>query len=515
MLEMENHHDEDAVIEMTLSEVVLSLEECAWLSDVEKVLDDIHIQCNQLQDEETKKVRRAKRVMRGEVKSLLDSVRERHLALHERVPHWKSAVSAAQVGHKVKIHEMRVADKGMKLLHLTRIVSGMKKNPKEVAGVHHNNDEETQELQKTCHAETRHVETRHTEAHAEDVVTLQSKEETKVLETIESSGDQKAVGERDERSEVKSEVTPNTLNTPSPSFKPATPITAPTMHCTYETRIKFQHLGDERIRKLFQKGNANHLPETVLWHLFQSLRVPRLLFQQIFLELKLVDHDKSDDSDGRVELEDFLRWIHSDQKEGVVGEDDKHDAKAMPHLDLESMENIANKQERRKEKKEKERRKKKKERKNRKKHWEKHQTMLSLMLAPNNYAKQNHEDVQHVIELNKCTCPTQETTVSKKVKQAFDEIVTTVILSLEVPDSSLFSTFSTFDLDGNGELSLSEFKDLLDLLEIGVEETFSWEENKSLFDLFDRNGDGEICFDDFEQALYPSMLKNLKMNKKK
>ena len=64
-------------------------------------------------------------------------------------------------------------------------------------------------------------------------------------------------------------------------------------------------------------------------------------------------------------------------------------------------------------------------------------------------------------------------------------------------------------------MSLSEFKDLLDLLEIGVEETFSWEENKSLFDLFDRNGDGEICFDDFEQALYPSMLKNLKMNKKK
>ena len=138
-----------------------------------------------------------------------------------------------------------------------------------------------------------------------------------------------------------------------------------------------------------------------------------------------------------------------------------------------------------------------------------------MMLAPNNYAKRNHEDVQHVIELNKCTCPTQETPVSKQVKQAFDEVVKTVILSLKVPDSSLFATFSTFDLDGNGELSLSEFKDLLDLLEIGVEETFSWEENKSLFDLFDRNGDGEICFADFEQALYPSILKNLKMSEKK
>jgi hypothetical protein len=129
--------------------------------------------------------------------------------------------------------------------------------------------------------------------------------------------------------------------------------------------------------------------------------------------------------------------------------------------------------------------------------------------------EKKERDLQRVMELNKCTCPTKEKSVSNKVKKAFEEIVQTVLLSLEglSMHQGMRETFETFDVDGNKSLSLNEFIELLELLEIGVEEPFSLQEKRSLFDLFDRNRDGEICFSDFERALYPSVNEHLSIEK--
>jgi hypothetical protein len=105
---------------------------------------------------------------------------------------------------------------------------------------------------------------------------------------------------------------------------------------THECRLKFRALGKDRITTLFtRKGRSSSaiLPENVLWQLFSRLNIQKPLFQTIFNELCLVDHDTSDDDSGTVELVDFLDWCWSDEaKVGAEVEESKRPTVAHSHL---------------------------------------------------------------------------------------------------------------------------------------------------------------------------------------
>ena len=50
-----------------------------------------------------------------------------------------------------------------------------------------------------------------------------------------------------------------------------------------------------------------------MWKLFRAMRTPTSLFEKIFEEIKMVDHDTSDDNNDMVEMEDFILWMKSDK----------------------------------------------------------------------------------------------------------------------------------------------------------------------------------------------------------
>lgn len=199
---------------------------------------------------------------------------------------------------------------------------------------------------------------------------------------------------------------------------------------THECRLKFRALGKDRITTLFtRKGRSSSaiLPENVLWQLFSRLNIQKPLFQTIFNELCLVDHDTSDDDSGTVELVDFLDWCWSDEaKVGAEVEESKRPTVAHSHL-------------------------------------------------------------------------------PSKILNAFDDVVASVVLSLQEAGSSLKITFDTFDSNENGGLELEEFIELLDVLDIGEEEghadVLTMEDKRTMFELF-RPENNMITFDCFERCIY-------------
>ena len=58
------------------------------------------------------------------------------------------------------------------------------------------------------------------------------------------------------------------------------------------------------------------------------------------------------------------------------------------------------------------------------------------------------------------------------------------------------------DLDGNGVVDFSEFKDFINKLEDGQDEQSTEEGLKGIFDSIDENGNGELTIEEFGKALH-------------
>lgn len=82
-----------------------------------------------------------------------------------------------------------------------------------------------------------------------------------------------------------------------------------------------------------------------------------------------------------------------------------------------------------------------------------------------------------------------------------DFLKANVINDYYVTDQKLRTAFNLFDIDGNGTIDLQEIQYLLG----GCEDI---EENDyiSLLSAADLNGDGEISFDEFKQMMYVMYL---------
>lgn len=72
--------------------------------------------------------------------------------------------------------------------------------------------------------------------------------------------------------------------------------------------------------------------------------------------------------------------------------------------------------------------------------------------------------------------------------------------------------FKHFDKDGDGELSLSEFKNMISEMEVGIKE----DRVVGLFETIDKDGGGSIDIKEFVKALFPESFHELfSLGKKK
>eukprot|EP00795_Rhopilema_esculentum_P002776 gene2776-999_t len=71
--------------------------------------------------------------------------------------------------------------------------------------------------------------------------------------------------------------------------------------------------------------------------------------------------------------------------------------------------------------------------------------------------------------------------------------------------SDLEETFSLFDVDGNGMISLQELTSVLQSL--GKE--FAEEDIKEMLEIADKDGDGQIGFDDFHDLMKETILRGI------
>lgn len=85
----------------------------------------------------------------------------------------------------------------------------------------------------------------------------------------------------------------------------------------HRVRLRFRHnprISEDGIKRLFAKSpSGKHLPRHIMWKLFRAMRTPKSIFEKIFEEIKMVDHDTSDDNNDMVEMEDFILWMNSDK----------------------------------------------------------------------------------------------------------------------------------------------------------------------------------------------------------
>lgn len=97
----------------------------------------------------------------------------------------------------------------------------------------------------------------------------------------------------------------------------------------------------------------------------------------------------------------------------------------------------------------------------------------------------------------------------KKILAAFDDIIASVVFSLQQPGASLRITFETFDMNENDGLDFDEFVELMDVLDIGEEgheDVLSMEDKKTLFKLFQPCKEKNmITFEYFEKCIYPPL----------
>ena len=345
----------------------------------------------------------------------MNLLRERHESLRQRVPTWEHATSETDIGYTVRVNEMKAFDVGMKLLHDVNVC----KFP---------SSRQFKDL-------VRSVKKKSNLLRYVNMIALDPGKPEDVVELEEPSTDQEHCQENDQR--IETETTKEHQDDCEASkhlvVRPATtdPVTdlMNQQQSTHECRLKFRALGKDRITTLFtRKGRSSSaiLPENVLWQLFSRLNIQKPLFQTIFNELCLVDHDTSDDDSGTVELVDFLDWCWSDEaKVGAEVEESKRPTVAHSHL-------------------------------------------------------------------------------PSKILNAFDDVVASVVLSLQEAGSSLKITFDTFDSNENGGLELEEFIELLDVLDIGEEEghadVLTMEDKRTMFELF-RPENNMITFDCFERVL--------------
>ena len=251
----------------------------------------------------------------------------------------------------------------------------------------------------------------------------------------------------------------------------------------------------------------------------------------------IVDHDTSDDGSGRVEVEDFLQWVgfeNKDQQKDKTKNKKKNkkkkknmnkknslssfihssdfpgvEKKRRRSLDLNRIQKELLKLKMKEERTEKKKIMKKRRSQQKMRLRLKQKNAILNLFSPRTLRKMKQDnesdpDADPSVIINN---------PNSKVRIAFEDVVQTVILSLEVPGSSLSTTFETFDMDGNDGLSMLEFDGLLSLLEIGSgvdgELSLTKEEKHDLFDMFDHDHDGEISLDDFERILLPAMKKEL------
>ncbi|XP_066935478.1 neo-calmodulin-like isoform X3 [Clytia hemisphaerica] len=68
-------------------------------------------------------------------------------------------------------------------------------------------------------------------------------------------------------------------------------------------------------------------------------------------------------------------------------------------------------------------------------------------------------------------------------------------------NEDLVESFSIFDIDGDGEISISELMSVM----ASVGNDISAEDAEDIFDVVDSNGDGKISFDEFKECMYEKM----------
>ena len=335
------------IVEQTMVEIILCLEEVEWIKKKEQELVALNQEWkiftkdttsqeqeeytinrkNRTHNDKIKKQRKEERAWRkGKFKNtkkqfrtkingkkgLLNSLRKRHESLRQRVPAWEHATSETDIGYTVRVNEMKAFDNGMKLLHdinvckfpssrqFKDLIRSVKKKSKLIRYVNVIAIDPGKPDQEHCQEnDDQRSETETTNEHQDDC------EASKHLVVYPATTD------------------------------PVTDL-GNQQQSTHECRLKFRALGKDRITTLFtRKGRSASavLPENVLWQLFSRLNVQKPLFQTIFNELCLVDHDTSDDDSGTVELVDFLDWCWSDETHvGAEVEESKRPTVAHSHL---------------------------------------------------------------------------------------------------------------------------------------------------------------------------------------
>ena len=193
----------------------------------------------------------------------------------------------------------------------------------------------------------------------------------------------------------------------------------------------------------------------------------------------------SDDSNGCVEVQDFLDWCYSDEEQVTGGGEKDHvslESLELPGLSKESTFAEQTTRSKTRKKKRKKRKKRALQRKQR--------IPIAALLTPMRHATNQR--------------PWRDK-LSSRVLRAFEEVMASVGLSLSEVGATVKDTFDTFDMNGDGLVDMPEFEELLDVLEIGSggddADVLRREDKKCLFDLFDGDGDGVVSLSDFERMV--------------
>ena len=201
----------------------------------------------------------------SQIQHFMELIQKGHHRHHHLYPLWNHASSCQQVGYAVNVMEMKITDQLVQMLHEKSKQKSEKKNKSKKKKENRNESP---------------INWRNNDNDNDKDI-----DEDARVEIIQNNNNDKHV---------------------APSVISAVDI--------QKYRVHFRHIGKERIQKLFNKGKDHvSLPEEVLWRLFNKLCIPREAFDEIFLELRLIDHDRSDDGNGRVEVTDFVAWMYSNE----------------------------------------------------------------------------------------------------------------------------------------------------------------------------------------------------------
>jgi hypothetical protein len=201
----------------------------------------------------------------SQIQHFMELIQKGHHRHHHLYPLWNHASSCQQVGYAVNVMEMKITDQLVQMLH----------------------EKSKQKIEKKNKSKKK----------------KENRNESPINWRNNDNDNDKDIDE-----DARVEIIQNNNNDKhvAPSVISAVDI--------QKYRVYFRHIGKERIQKLFNKGKDHvSLPEEVLWRLFNKLCIPREAFDEIFLELRLIDHDRSDDGNGRVEVTDFIAWMYSNE----------------------------------------------------------------------------------------------------------------------------------------------------------------------------------------------------------